>query len=395
MNFIETFKTSFIALNSNKVRSALTMLGVIIGVSSVILLISAGKGLENYIEDQFEALGSNLLFVMPGKLKIGSGRDPSDAFSRNKLEVKHVKLIERDMKDEYQYITPFIQVGGTVTYKTRSFFASVTGTNEDFSKIFNFEIDQGRFFTKAEVKNKKKVAVLGKEVYKNLFNNQNPIGKKVKIGSDRYEVVGVYKEKGKNYDEQVIIPYTAALDTYGLDKLSSIVIKVSDEGEIKKDSRLIKHALLKDLKEDDFSVMSQQDILSSIQSILKMLTLVLGAIAAISLLVGGIGIMNIMLVSVTERTREIGLRKAVGATPNDIASQFLIESLMLSITGGVVGIILGWVASLLGRQFIRTEVPLWAILIAFSFSALVGIVFGTYPAIKASKKDPIEALRYE
>ena len=389
----ETFKTAIVALNSNKVRSALTMLGVIIGVAAVILLISIGKGIQNYITDQFEALGSNLLFVSPGKASFG--RDPADSYARNKLEEKHIKLIENQAPDAYELISPNVQSGQTVKYKTKNFYSSVSGVNAEAKDIFNYEIDNGRFFNKADVKSSAKVAVLGKEVVKALFPNMNPVGQRIKVGDDNYEVIGTYKEKGRNFDELVIVPYTSAQDSFGVKNLANIVLKVKNEEEINKSMKLVQKALLRDLKEDDFSVLSQKDILSTIQSVLQMLTLGLGAIAGISLIVGGIGIMNIMLVSVTERTREIGLRKAVGATPSNITSQFLIESTLLSVGGGVIGIIIGWLLSLAGRSFIRTEVPWWAILLAFSFSAMVGIIFGTYPAVKAGRKDPIEALRYE
>jgi putative ABC transport system permease protein len=216
-----------------------------------------------------------------------------------------------------------------------------------------------------------------------------------KVKDDTYEIIGILKTKGRSFDNTALAPYTSIKDTLEIKNYSSIVMKSYKDVSTDTTMRQVKNAVLRDLNEDEFTVMSQQDILSSIQNILQMLTLRLGAIAAISLLVGGIGIMNIMLVSVTERTREIGLRKAIGATPNEIASQFLIESILLSILGGSIGIIIGWLSSLGARAFLRTEVPWWAVLIAFSFAALVGIIFGTYPAIKASKKDPIEALRYE
>lgn len=393
MKLTETFKISVTALNANKIRTSLTMLGVIIGVSAVVLLISLGRGIQNYITDQFEALGSNLIFVSPGRVSFN--RDPSESFSRNKLEEKHIRLIQTQAPNSFEYISPVISVGETVKYKTNNYFASVNALNEDGDKIFNYEVDKGRFFTKSEVRAKAKVVLIGKEVQKELFPNRDPIGQKVKIGKNYYEVIGTYKEKGRNFDEQVVIPYTSAKESFGLSNISNIAMKAGNTDNIDKNMRQIEKALLRDLEEDDFTVLSQKDVLNSIQNILQILTLGLGAIAGISLLVGGIGIMNIMLVSVTERTREIGLRKAVGATPVDIANQFLFESTLLSVGGGIIGIILGWLGSLVARNFLRTEVPWWSVLLAFSFAAIVGIIFGTYPAVKASKKDPIEALRYE
>ena len=393
MNLLETTKTSIKALGANKVRSALTMLGVIIGVFAVVMMVALGKGAQNYITDQFEALGSNLVFVSPGSS--GFGRDPAESFTRNKLDIKHVELVNTQAKEFVKSTTPWISVGETARYKTKSYYASINAMNDEGVNIFNYVLDSGRFFTKSEVRGKAKVAILGPLVSKELFGNLNPLGKSAKIGDDSYEVIGTFAPKGQNYDNGIIMPYTSAMDSFDIKQLSGIAIKVTDENNIDTAMKQIEIALLRDLKPDDFSVLSQKYILSSIQDILGMLTLAIGGIAGISLVVGGIGIMNIMLVSVTERTREIGLRKAVGATPNNIAIQFLIESIMLSVGGGMIGLFIGWLGSLVARSFIRTEIPWWAVVLAFVFSVGVGTVFGTYPAIKAAKKDPIEALRYE
>ena len=394
LKLVETFLTAVAALNSNKIRAALTMLGVIIGVAAVMLLISIGRGIQNYITDQFEALGSNLLFVSPGKANFGG--DPGQRFARNKLDEKHVDLIKRNASEYISEITPYVTSGTTVTYKTNSFYASTTATNERGLEVFNYEVDQGRYFSANEVKSTAKVVLLGPEVASELFGNVPAIGKRIKISSgETLEVIGVFKPKGQNYDDAISMPYTTAMDIYSIKNFTSVVIKANPSEDIDRAMRKISLAMLRDLKEDEFSVLSQADILSSIQNILGILTVGLGAIAAISLVVGGIGIMNIMLVSVTERTREIGLRKAIGASPTNIALQFLFESTLLSLGGGTIGVILGWLLSLVGRTWLRTEVPFWSILLAFSFAGFVGIVFGTYPAIKASKKDPIEALRYE
>ena len=393
MNLKSIFKTANKSLYSNKIRTVLTMLGVIIGVFAVVMLVALGTGAQNYITDQFEALGSNLVFVSPGKA--GFGNDPASRFSKNKLAEKHVKLISLNASNVVKEITPYVTVGENVKYKTKSYYANILGSNERASNIFNYKIDRGRFFSEVEVKSKKRVAIVGQSIVKELFLNTNPIDKKIKIGDENYLVIGTFAEKGQNFDDGIIIPHTSVMDTFDIKNYSSIVLKVKDENNIGFAIKQIELALLRDLKQDDFSVLSQKDILSSIQNILGVLTAGIGAIAAISLLVGGIGIMNIMLVSVTERTREIGLRKAVGATPFNIATQFLVESILLSVGGGAIGLILGYIGSLIPRSFIRTEVPWWAIFLAFGFSVFVGIVFGTYPAIKASKKDPIDSLRYE
>lgn len=393
MNLVDTFRTANRSLYSNKVRTILTMLGVIIGVFAVVMMVALGKGAQNYITDQFEALGSNLLFVSPGKA--GFGNDPAARLSKNKLSDKHVNLIKLNAPDSYKEITPYVTAGDNVKYKTKTYYASLIGINEDGDKMFNYEIDKGRYFSSVESKSKKKVAVVGPSVIKELFGTVNPIDKKIKIGEDTYTVIGTFKEKGQNFDDGIVAPYMSVMETFHIKYYTSIVLKAKDEKNIDLAMKQIELAVMRDLKKDDFSVLSQKDILSSIQSILNILTTGIGAIAGISLLVGGIGIMNIMLVSVTERTREIGLRKAVGATPFNIATQFLVESILLSVGGGIIGLILGYLGSLAPRAFIRTEVPWWAVLVAFGFSVFVGMVFGTYPAIKASRKDPIESLRYE
>lgn len=393
MLILETFYTSLNALITNKTRSFLTMLGVVIGVAAVVMLISIGKGVQNYITDQFEALGSNLIFVVPGNRTFGD--DPASSFSRNKLDKKHVDLVERYASESIQFVTPYIASNANIKYKTKTFSAAINGGNENGINIYNFEIAQGRFFTRNEVNTKSKVLLLGTLVAEELFNNRPAIGQKVKVNKDNYEVIGILEPKGQSYDDAIIVPYTSIAETFDIKNFTGIAIKSKNGIDTDTAMRQIELAVRRDLNEDEFNVLSQQDILSSIQDILQILTIGLGAIAAISLIVGGIGIMNIMLVSVTERTREIGLRKAVGATPANIATQFLIESVLLSVSGGIIGLLIGWGGSLAARGYLRTEVPWWSVLLAFSFAAGVGIIFGTYPAVKASRKDPIEALRFE
>nr|MBP7859777.1 ABC transporter permease [Patescibacteria group bacterium] len=343
MNFIETFKTSNKSLMTKKLRTLLTMLGVIIGVFAVVMMVALGKGAQNYITDQFEALGSNLIFVSPGKA--GFGRDPSERFSKNKLDEKHVDLIKLNAKEYVGEVSPYIASADNAKYKNKSFYASIVGCNEEAGKVFNYEMDKGRFFNIGEVKNKKKVAVIGQTIIKELFGGTAFLDKKIKINDESYTVIGSFKEKGQNFDDGIIIPYTSAKATFDVKQFSSIVLKAKDENNIPATIKQVELALLKDLKKDDFTVLSQTDILGSITSILQILTVGIGAIAGISLLVGGIGIMNIMLVSVTERTREIGLRKAVGATPYNIAIQFLVESVLISVGGGLIGLVLGYLGS--------------------------------------------------
>ncbi len=393
MNKTILFEVSIKSLMRNKLRLFLTTLGVIIGVFAVITLVALGKGLQNYIQEQFEQLGSNLVFVSPGKVSFG--RDPAETYTKNKLKAKHIKTIQTYAKDYVATITPWVSLGENLRYKNKTYYASINGLNSDGIQIFNYNIKKGRAFTKNEVKNRRRVIILGPKATQELFYNTTPIGKKVILGGKKFTVIGVFEEKGQNYDNSVLIPYSTALDVFDLKNISGITIKVKKNVDFLVAQKVIAKALQRELKKDEFTVLSQSDILKKIQNILKILTITLGAIAGISLLVGGIGIMNIMYVSVTERTREIGLRKAVGATPLDIALQFLTESILISSLGGLIGLFLGWAASLIPRAYIHTQVPWWAIILALGFSILVGIVFGTAPALKAAKKDPIEALRYE
>ncbi len=393
MNGIETLKTAINSLRANKVRSVLTMLGVIIGVFAVVSLVAIGRGVQNYITDQFDALGSNLILVAPGKVDVGD--DPAKSFSRNKLDDKHIELINTYVGNDVVAVTPSIRVGKSIDYKTNSFFGTVVGANEKVLDIFDFELSTGKFFSRAEVNDSARVVVLGNEVKNELFGLDTALDKKVKIGEDTFTVIGTIAAKNQNFDNNVYVPYTAAKESFGVKTFSSIATKAKAEKDIELVMKQVELALLRDMENDDFTVLSQQDIVGSIEDILGVLTAGLGAIAGISLVVGGIGIMNIMLVSVTERTKEIGLRKALGATSANIGTQFLIESVLLSVVGGMVGLFLGLLLTLGVQGVIRAELPLSAVVIAFVFSVVVGVVFGTYPAAAASKKNPIDALRYE
>jgi putative ABC transport system permease protein len=391
MNFIEIVFTAFSALKSNLIRTFLTMLGIIIGVFSVILLVSLVRGVQNYVSDQFNSLGSNLIFISPGRS--GINQDPATAFTDNKLSLDIVKALEA--QDYVDAVTPFLTTGKTVTYKSKKYFSVISGVYDTYGEVFNIELEDGRFIEKADESGVKKVAVLGSNVADKLFSGRNPVGEFIKIDKTSFEVIGVQKPKSVDFDEQISIPFSTEKEFFDVDKLSYISIKVKDGEDLNLAMKKVNNELLQHLKRDDFTAMNSADLLTSIQSILGILSFGLGAVAAISLLVGGIGIMNIMLVAVTERIREIGLRKALGATPMGIATQFLLESVILSLSGGVIGMILGILASLAARSFIRTETPVWALLVSMGFSLAIGVLFGTYPAYKASKKQPIEALRYE
>ncbi len=384
------------ALNSiriNKLRAFLTMLGVIIGVFSVVSMLSFGVGVQAYIAEQFSTLGTNLILVTPGRFNLRS--DPSNAFSRNKLEDKHVELIKRYADSEIVALTPSVRSGAQLKHRNKEYFGTIAGLNADGMNVSGFKVEEGRGFTEVEEKSKRKVALIGVEAKEELFGDSDPIGQSVKLEDDSYQIIGIIAKKNRTYDQGITIPYTSAKETLGVENFSSIAIKMKEGGDVRKTKKYVEMALLRDLDEDEFTVVSQTELLESFQSILQMLTAGLGLIAGISLVVGGIGIMNIMLVSVTERTREIGLRKAVGATPRNITLQFLSEAVLISVTGGVIGILLAYVLTFAAQAFINASVPMYAVLIAFFFSVGVGALFGTYPALKAGKKDPIEALVFE
>jgi len=394
VNVKETLSAALKSLLLNKIRSFLTMLGVIIGVFAVISLVSLVGGIQNYVEDQFNDLGANLIFVSSGNNNYRGGR-PGQNLSSSNLKEEHIELIEKEAGDYIDYVTPTVQTVKTIKYKTNNFYTTIIGVSNTADKIFSINAAEGRFLNKSEVNNSSKSVVIGYAMKKRLFSQENPLKKNIKIDGKSYEVVGILAKKNPEYDEALIMPYTTLRDNFDGTTIISIVSKAKSQFPITKAAESVKLAMYRDLHDDEFSVMTQEDILESINSILGILAVALATISGISLLVGGIGIMNIMLVSVTERTREIGLRKALGATSFDIKRQFMIEAVIISLSGGLIGLLLGWLSTLAIKNLVRATVPFWAIPLALGFSVLVGVVFGTYPAVKASKKDPIEALRYE
>ncbi|NBO22525.1 FtsX-like permease family protein [bacterium] len=391
----ELLKTALSSLFSNKTRSFLTMLGIIIGVFAVVTLISIGQGIQNFVTSRFSNLGSNLIFVAPGKLDLRG--DPGANYLTNKLDEKHFKLIETYSSDYIKYLTPMMEIGKNLSFKNKTYYSVVQATNEEGNLAYNIELVSGKYFEKSDVTTRNKVVVIGSEIAKEFFSNQEALGNNIKIDDKVFTVIGVAKEKGGQLDSRVYIPYTTAKRLFNIERFSALVMQAKSPDLVDSGIKSVENALLRDLDGTDFTVLSQKEILDSFTSILANITIGIGAIAAISLLVGGIGIMNIMLVTVTERTREIGLRKAVGATPNNIALQFMVEATSLSVLGGVIGLTLGILVAFIIKTYFgfEAEVPLWSVILAFSFSFGVGVIFGTYPAIKASQKDPIEALRYE
>ncbi|MEN9388985.1 MAG: hypothetical protein RLY61_69 [Candidatus Parcubacteria bacterium] len=389
----EVLLTSLTSIRANKLRSFLTMLGVIIGVFAVVSMLSLGVGVQNYIANSFNSLGTNLLLVAPGRFNFRA--DPSNSFSRNKLEEKHVELIKRYASDVILAVSPSIRTGATIQYRDKEFFGTVIGINYDAINVTNYEVLQGRNISRTDEKAANKYALIGVETKKELFGADKALGKTIKINKESFTIIGEIAKKNQSYDQGVITPVTTVKEVFGIENYSNIAAKLKDPKDDTKARKIMEMALLRDLKADDFTVISQSELLASFQNILGLLTAGIGMIAGISLLVGGIGIMNIMLVSVTERTKEIGLRKAVGATPRVIVIQFLSEAIIISVAGGLIGILLAFLLTASIKSYIEASVPLYAIIIAFVFSVSVGAVFGTYPAIKAGKKDPIEALTFE
>lgn len=388
----------------NKTRSFLTTLGVIIGVLSVILLTSIGNGLTVFVEKQFETLGSNLLIVSPGEIVSEDGGFNQEAaalsLSTSKLSLADVTTLER-LGYPLGDVSPVIE--GSVDIRTSQGKRKgiSVATTSDYSELRSTKTTKGRFFTDSDVSSSRKVAVIGSKIEEKLFVGVEPVGQTVTVNRVKFEVIGVAESKssgsfgGPDIDSSVYIPITTAKSALGQEKISYILVQAIEKKEIERAKDQITKSLSKRLNEEDFSVIDQAEILKTIQTILGTLTVGLAGIAAISLVVGGIGIMNIMLVAVSERTREIGLRKALGATPNNIMIQFLIESAVLSTLGGLIGIILGMLGTLAIKPFFPATVALNSVLLAFGVSLATGIIFGVFPARKAASLSPIEALRYE
>jgi putative ABC transport system permease protein len=402
MNFLETFRVSFEAIQSNKVRSGLTMLGVIIGVMAVILLVSIGEGARVYITRELTGMGTNLLIVTPGKTSTSGGFHPPSAGTVRKLSYDDSLALRRRawlLTDA----VPIVLGTGKVKFENRSRDTTIIGTTTEFERVRNLFVDTGSFVSQEDVDGKSKVVVLGRTVKDELFGEENPLGKAVMLSDARYRVIGVMMKKGTSLgwdiDDVVFIPVTSGQELFDTDGLFEILASTPRAEDVDRAIAQIKDILIRrHAHKEDFTIQTQGAMLATMNTILGVLTAVLGGIAGISLLVGGIGIMNIMLVSVRERTREIGIRKALGARNRDIMAQFLIEAMTLSGAGGIVGIVVGVGLALLIPVFVDvlpTSVSVWSILMAFFFSAAVGVFFGVYPARKAALQDPIQALRYE
>ena len=395
MRFGEAFGAAVDALRANRLRSALTMLGVIIGVAAVVMLVAIGSGAKAEVEAQVEGLGSNLILVFPGSGSFGA------APAISQLSLDDVDLLGRIVGDTQLVAATTtssseVRVGAKVTYVT------VNGTNENVPIVFDRPVARGRYISKVDVDTRRRVVVLGPDTAHALFGDVEPLGRQVSIRGVRFRVIGVFAPVGSafgiNRDTEIHIPVTAAQRLYGVTRIDALAVRAPTIDGIP----ALQDALLVGLRDkypgEKFSAVTQTQILGAVGTILGLLTLVLAAIAGISLFVGGVGVSNIMLVSVRERTREIGLRKALGARQRDILAQFLIEAVLLTTIGGVIGIGIGVGASLLGHAIVPdlpVQVAWWSIALAFGVSVAVGVFFGVFPARRAGKLDPVVALRTE
>ena len=415
MNLFEALRVAFGGLLANRLRSSLTMLGILIGVAAVILLVAVGNGASVQINNQIQSLGANVIYVYPSNARGAGGVSQGFGTSQTLTQADVDAINSRQQDPDVVAAIPIAQSGGQITYANQNYFAPTTGTTSAFPQVRDYQMAEGSFFTDDDVASQHRVAVIGQTVVSNLFGSTDPVGQAIKINRQSFRVIGVFASKGGtglgSQDNVVVAPITAvwAYLSGGRGKaISQIVASASSantvtSAETEITAILLQRHQISDPSLADFQIQSQQDILNQANSIATALTLVLGAIAGISLVVGGIGIMNIMLVTVTERTREIGIRKAIGAKRADVLTQFLIEAMVLSGLGGALGIAVGAalaleapnIPAIASSSFPPPVVSVPSVLLAFGVSVGIGLFFGIYPANRAARLHPIEALRHE
>lgn len=405
MNYINLFKVAFKAIGSNKSRSFLSMLGIIIGVAAVIIMMAIGQGSKESIRKNIAQMGTNLIMIHPGAdMRGGVRQDPSEMQT---LKQADYESIVKDKK-YVTYVSPEVTASGQVIYGANNTSTSLYGESIDYLDIKQWTIEEGDCFTEEDIKKSAKVCLVGKTIVDELFpNGGDPVGKTIRFKSIPFRIVGVLKSKGYNswgmdQDNVIIAPYTTVMKRilaqtfFNCINCSAISEEYTDDAIDELTGILRTNHKIKSSDDDNFTIRSQQEMMETMSSTMDSVTIILVVAAAFSLIVAGIGIMNIMLVSVTERTKEIGLRMSVGARGIDICAQFLIESVVISVTGGVLGIIVGWLGTLVCQSFnLPTSIPMWSIFLSFAVCTLIGILFGFVPARKAASLDPIEAIRYE
>lgn len=406
MNFANLLKIALRALNNNKMRGFLTMLGIIIGVASVITMLAIGQGSKRSIREQISEMGSNMIMVHPGADRRGGVRQ--DPASMQSLKLEDYQAIAHETR-YISGVSPSVSSSGQVIYGANNYPSSVYGVSQDYLDIRKYTVGEGELFTDQDILTSAKVCLVGKTIVDNLFTNgEDPLGKVIRFNKIPFKIIGVLTPKGYNsmgmdQDDLILAPYTtiqkrvlAITHLQGI-YASALTEEMTEQAEEEIGELLQRNHKLKKGDEDDFTIRSQQELSTMMSSTTDMMTVLLACIAGISLLVGGIGIMNIMYVSVTERTREIGLRMSIGAKGRDILAQFLIEAILISVTGGIIGVMLGIGAAYLVKVILGWPVfvQVYSVVLSFVVCTVTGIFFGWYPAQKASELDPIEAIRYE
>ncbi|MBU1679793.1 MAG: ABC transporter permease [Bacteroidetes bacterium] len=405
MKWNNIIKVAFKGIMKARMRSLLTTLGIIIGVAAVIVMVSIGEGAQADIEDQIRSLGSNMIIIFPGSSRSGGVHRGSGSFNRFTME--DVELLQKEAT-QIKALSPIVRSGGQVIGGGQNWNTSIYGVAPEYTTIREWKVVTGEFFTDKEVRSRAKVAVLGKEVAKNLFPNQNPVSENIRIRNVPFKVIGVLDEKGQNAtggsnDDLILAPSSTVLNRLSggrhIHYIYASAVSVEKIGAAQEElaSIMRKAHKIKPGEDDDFQIRNQSEITEAASESSKVMTLLLGAVAGVSLIVGGIGIMNIMLVSVTERTREIGIRLSIGARSSDILIQFLIEAIVLSLVGGLIGIFVSLAVIYVLNEFsdLRAIINPTIIFVSFLFAGAVGVFFGFYPARKAASLNPIDALRYE
>lgn len=406
MNFTNLFRIALRALNNNKTRALLTMLGIIIGVASVITMLAIGQGSKKSIQSQISEMGSNMIMIHPAREMKGGVRQSASDMQTLKVEDYEA------LRDKAEYLTatsPSVNSSGQSIYGANNYPTSIYGVNQDYLEIRKLSVGDGNIFSDQDIKTAAKVCLVGKTVVDNLFKNgENPIGKTIRFDKIPFTIIGVLAPKGYNsmgmdQDDLILAPYTTIQKrVLAITHLQGIYASATSEDQTEQATEEITEILrtnhkLKESDDDDFEIRSQQELSSMLNSTTDLMTVLLACIAGISLLVGGIGIMNIMYVSVTERIREIGLRMSIGAKGRDILAQFLIEAILISITGGIIGVLFGFVSSYAVKVIAGWPIyiQIWSVILSFAVCTVTGVFFGWYPAKKAANLDPIEAIRYE